>query len=104
MITFIPKRETTAVYNSRIIKGRSSFSLSSFFPIIHFYIIKPASTDFLLDQIYIKLPNNSFVLKKKYLFFPVLHWIVLKKENSCCINLKKKDLSALEMLGAITHF
>ena len=54
----IPKNETVEVYNSRIMKRRSSFSMSR---IIDFYIINPASMDFLLDWIYIKRPRSSYI-------------------------------------------
>ena len=56
MITFIQKHETIEVYNSRIIKRRSSFSMSIFFAINDLNIINPVSMDFPLDQIYIKRP------------------------------------------------
>ena len=49
VITFIPKHETTEVYNSKIIKRRSSFLMPSFLEINEFYIINPASVDFLMD-------------------------------------------------------
>ena len=80
---FYSKTTNYNVYNSRTIKRRSSLSMSSFFPIIDFYIIKPASMDFLSDQIYIKLPNNSF-------FLIVLACFAMdntqKQVNSCCFN------------------
>ena len=103
MITFIPKRQTTVVYDSRIIKRRSSFSMPSFFPINDFYIIKPASIDFLLEQIYIKLPNNSFLKEKKVLVCFALD-NTRKIGKVLLFQLKENDLSALEMLGAITNF
>ena len=73
--------------------------MSCFFPINDFYIIKPASMDFLLDQIYIKLPNNYFFLKKI-----VLVCFALDNTRLLLFQLKENDLSALEMLGAITNF
>ena len=103
MITFIPKQQTTVVYDSRIIKIRSSFSMPSFFPINDFYIIKPASIDFLLEQIYIKLPNNSFFLKKIVLVCFALD-NTQKIGKVLLFQLKENDLSVLEMLGAITNF
>ena len=101
MITLIQKGETTVVYNSRIIKRRSLFSMSSFFPINDFYIIKPVSIDFLLDQIYIKLPNN---FKKKNVFACFALVNTQKTSKLLLFQLKENDLSALEMLGAITDF
>ena len=62
--------------------------MSSFFPINDHYFNKPdlwinKSMDFLLDQIYIKLPNNSF-------FKIVLACFAIdntqKQVNSCCFN------------------
>ena len=61
VITFIEKHETTKAYNSRIIKRRSSFSISSVFAINDFYIINPASMGYLLDPIYIKRPLSSYI-------------------------------------------
>ena len=70
-VTFIPKHETTEVYNSRIIKRRSSFSMSSFFAIDNIYIINPASMGFLQDQIYIERPRSSYItLFLKNIFAP----------------------------------
>ena len=77
--------------------------MSSFFPINDFYIIKPASMDFLSDQIYIKLPNNSFFKKKKVLACFALD-NTRKRSKVLLFQLKENDLSALEMLGAITNF
>ena len=77
--------------------------MSSFFPINDFYIIKPTSMDFLLDQIYIKLPNNSFFLKKIVLVCFALN-NTRKISKVLLFQLKENDLSALEMLGAITNF
>ena len=56
-MTFLPKHEATEVHNSKIIKRASSSSMSSFLSVSDFYIIDPASMDFLLDQIYIKRPT-----------------------------------------------
>ena len=42
--------------------ARSSFSMSSFFTIGDFYIIDPASMDFLLDRIYIKRPRSLYII------------------------------------------
>ena len=74
----------------------------SFFPINDFYIIKPVSIDFLLDQIYIKLPNN-FKKKKNVLACFALD-NTQKTSKLLLFQLKENDLSALEMLGAITDF
>ena len=76
--------------------------MSSFFPINDFYIIKPTSMDFLLDQIYIKLPNNS--LKKKIVLVCFALDNTRKISKVLLFQLKENDLSALEMLGAITNF
>ena len=53
--------------------------MSSFFAMNDFYIINPASVEFLLDWIYIKMPHSSYISPfLKNLFAPV-HWIILKK-------------------------
>ena len=54
MITFIPKHETIEVYNSRIIKKGLHLQRQAFFATNDFYIINPASMDFIMDRIYIK--------------------------------------------------
>ena len=59
---FIPKHETTGVYNSRIIKKAFIFN-AKLFTIIDFYIIDPASMDFLLDRIHIKRPRSSCIAR-----------------------------------------
>ena len=59
VITFITKHEATEVYNSGIIKRRSSFLTSSYFAMNDFYIINPASMSSLLDWIYTKRPRSS---------------------------------------------
>ena len=57
MITFIPKHETTEMYNSGIVK-RNEFAINDL------YIINPAaSIDFLSDLIYIKRPRSSSFFK-----------------------------------------
>ena len=61
VITFIAKHEATKVYNSGIIKRRPPTLMSSFFAMNDFYIINPASTDFLLDWIYTKRPRSSYI-------------------------------------------
>ena len=61
VITFIAKHEATEVYNSGIIKRRPSTLMSSFFAMNDFYIINPASTDFSLDRIYIKIPRSLYI-------------------------------------------
>ena len=48
-MTLIAKHEATEVYNSGIIKIRSSSLMSSFFAMNDVCIINPASMDFLLD-------------------------------------------------------
>ena len=48
------KHETTEVYNSRIIKRRSSFSIPSFFAINDFYIINTASIVYIGTDLYKK--------------------------------------------------
>ena len=67
MITFIAKHVATELYNSRIIKRRSSslmpLSLMSFNVLQ--YITNPESTDFLLDWIYIKRPRSLTPFLKK---------------------------------------
>ena len=71
VITFIAKHEATEVYNSGIIKRRSSSLMSSFFAMNDFYIINPASMDFLLDWIYIKRPRSSYITPfLKNIFIP----------------------------------
>ena len=57
--------------------------MSSFFEMNDFYIINPASMDFLLDWIYIKKLRSSYItpfLKKYTYFFKRNQWndIVLK--------------------------
>ena len=88
--------------------ARTSFSLSSFFAINDFCIIKPASMYFLLDQIYKKRPLSSYITlfflkktkqNKQTLFQPVVHWIILKKISKLLLfQLKENEFSALEML------
>ena len=57
VITFIPKHETTEMYN--------------FFAMNDLYIINPASMDFPLDRIYMKRPRSSYItLFKKNIFVP----------------------------------
>ena len=71
VITFIAKHEATEVYNSGIIKRRSSPLMSSFFAMNDFYIINPESMNFLLDWIYIKSPRSSNITPfSKNIFVP----------------------------------
>ena len=60
--------------------------------------------DFLLDQIYIKLPNNSFFFLKKIVLVCFALDNTRKIGKVLLFQLKENDLSALEMLGAITNF
>ena len=84
-------------------EARSSFSMSSFFAINDFYFINSASMNFLLDQIYIKRPCNSFF---KIFFvqacFPLDN--TYKISQLLLFQLKKNDFPALEMHGAIIDF
>ena len=67
---FIPKHGTTGAYNSRIIKKSFIFN-ARLFTIIDFYIIDPASMDFLLDRIHVKRPRSSCIpLFLKNIFVP----------------------------------
>ena len=80
--------------------------MSSFFAMNDFYIINPASIDFLFDRIYIKRPRSSYItLFKKISFFPA--WFPLdntQQTNKLLFQLKENEFSALEMLGAIIDF
>ena len=71
--------------------------MSRFFPINDFYIIKPTSMDFLLDQIYIKLPNHFFKKKIVLVCFPLDN--TRKISKVLLFQLNENDLSAIEMLG-----
>ena len=94
VITVIPKHKTTNVYNSEIIKRRSSTSMSSFFAMNDFYIINPASMCFLLDQIYVKRPCSSYItLFLKNIYFPACFLLNnTKKISKLLFQLKENEI------------
>ena len=82
--------------------------MSSFFAINDFYIINPASIDFLLDRILVKGPRSSYVtlffLKKIFVAVSVPPDNTLKISKLLLFQLKESEFSAIELLGAIIDF
>ena len=69
----------TKVYNSRIMKRRSSFSMSSLFAINDLNIINPLSMDFLLDWTYIERTFSSYLTLFLKNLFSSLFYLKISK-------------------------
>ena len=81
--------------------------MSIIFAIIDFYIINPASMDFLLDWIYIKRPRSSYItVLMKNIFAPACFPLDnnYKIRKLLLFQLKESEFSAKEMLGATIDF
>ena len=101
MITFIPKCENIEVYNSKIIRRRSSSLMLSFFAMNDFCINNPASLDFLLDRIYIKRPRCSYItLFLKNIFVPACFPLNSIKKISKLLLFQLKKKSVLRIRNA----